>query len=169
MPEHKDLHENQFLANPARWSGYTDTDIELTIPSSDPTLLASWVSPSTNVVAETGNYIKDFDYTTNPGSITYVGTDDIIIECSASITMTVGANFVGGRLKWAINGLPQSEPQRFIYREISSGADAGAISVQRRFTITNGDYIDFFFGADEAATLTIKKAEWGVIAVAKIF
>ena len=77
--------------------------------------------------------------------------------------MTSGTNNVQARLKWSKNNTPESGPNRYIYRKIGTGSDAGAISVDRRFILEKGDILDFFFGSDSAPiNLYIEKAEWSV-------
>jgi len=169
MPELSNILKDDFLSNPPRWSGYTTAQTPLLIPSIDPSLNGSWVSPDSNVIPE-DDLSHLFDYTTKPGSVTYIGTDPIILVCTSSISMTSNINNVKARFKWVKNGTPESEPDRFVSRKIGTGTDEGAISAERRFTAETGDYFDFYFGCDTApVTLNIEKAEWGIVAISKIF
>ena len=164
-----DIMKDNFLLNPPRWSGYSETQEALAIPSINTSLNAAWVSPSAQVVSDSDEFVHLFDYTTNPGSVTYIGDDDIIVECYGAISVSCSTNNVNSRLKWAKNGAPEDDPGRFIQRLIGTGADIGAVSSRRTFKLQKGDYIDFFVGADAVTTIYIEKAEWSIKAISKAY
>jgi hypothetical protein len=169
MAELKTIEENEFLSNPPRWSGYSIVQEELEIPGTDPTVQANWVSPSVNVTTELGAFLHLFDYTTNPGSVTYTGTDDILIECVGDVAMTASSGNIVARFKWSKNGDSTTDSTRYLERKIGAGSDVGMITYTRRFELSTGDYIDFFFGCDSIESIFIEKAEWKVVTLAKVY
>ena len=159
--------QNEFLANPPRWSGYSEVTETLTIGGTDPAVVGNWESPSTQVISENSALDHLFDYTTNPGSITYIGTDDIIVRCVFNASVRFSANNAVSRFQWGKNGAPSAT--RFMTRKIGTGADVGSIGATRSFELSTGDYLDLFFGADTLGDLLIDHAEYSVTAVAKAY
>lgn len=157
--------QNEFLANPPRWSGYSKVTETLPITGTDPAVLASWKSPSTQVISEDTGLDHLFDYTTNPGSVTYIGTIPLIAECICFTSIRGSVNNVVSRFQWVKNGAPDSE--RFMTRKIGTGADVGLIGSTRRFEMVQGDYLDFYFGCDSICDLYIDHAEYHIKAIAK--
>jgi hypothetical protein len=164
----QDTLDEQFLSNPPRWSGYSITQEELALPGTDPAVQANWVSPSTNVVTELGDFLHLFDYTTNPGSVTYIGTNDVFIECVGDVSMTASAGNIVARFKWSKNGDSTTDSTRYLERKIGNGSDVGMITCTRMFEMSTGDYVDFFFGCDSIESIFVEKAEWKVKAIANI-
>lgn len=160
-----DYAENNYYVNIPRWSGYSTDgeDIVFGAGETDPAINANWKSPSANVVSDTGDLLHSFDYTTNPGSVTYIGTQPIIVDCHGIVTASSSVTNTGLRFQWAKNGT--TDVSRFLFQNIGNANDAISLPSTNTFTLVNGDYLDFFFSADKACTIGIDKAEWQVRAI----
>ena len=158
--------QNNYYVNPPRWSGYSTAGEALSFSSgeTDPTVTANWKSPSTNVVSDNGDLVHLFDYTINPGSVTYIGEEPIILDCLGITSAESSANNTELRFQWAKNGIPSGT--RYLYQNIANGNDIISLPSMITYTLETGDYVDFFFNADKACTITIQNAEWKVRAVA---
>jgi hypothetical protein len=166
MAELSDINEQFFYLNPARWSGFSGASEDLIFGAGelDPAVPANWKSPSTQVVADVGHFQYLFDYTSNPGSATYIGTQSIMVECEAITTLKATVSNVEARIQWALNGAPSDT--RYVVDNIAGANTSALLPASRRFEMVTGDYLDVYFNVDKACTLTITKAEWETIAVA---
>ena len=154
--------ENNYYVNTPRWSGNSTTGEVLTfgVGETDPTVNANWKSPSTNVISDNGDLLHLFDYTTNPGSVTYTGTQPVVVDCYGVVSAKSDVTNTLLRFQWAKNGT--TDPARFLYHNIGNSNDAISLPSTNSFVLANGDYLDFFFNADKACDITIDKAEWQV-------
>ena len=155
--------------NPPMWSAHSPVDETLSFSASevDPTNPANWKSPSTQVVSDTGNFVHLFDYTTNPGSVTYKGTQTLMFECEAVCTVKSSAVNTEVRLQWVKNGAPSGT--RFVVGVIGNANQSTLLHASRRFELSTGDYLDFYFSADKESIITIEHAEWEVIAIKTVY
>lgn len=152
--------------NPPRWSGYSTVQEDLSITVTDPSQSAAWKSPSQEVISENSDLSKYFDYTTNPGSVTYVGVHDIIVKCEANVSADSSENNTSIRLKWVKNGNPVDQPTRYISDKITTARSEAVLPCSRTFKLSTGDYLDFYFGADKVCTLSLYKSEYNITTIA---
>lgn len=165
---HRGYSADDFATNPPRWSGYTIVNENLYIPTNDALLRSSWVSPS-NVEPENSNLTHLFDYTSNPGSVTYIGDYPIVVECIAHVSVSMDSGSGVIRYKYGKNGTPENEPDRFMNADVSFDSGIHVISSTRYLTLIKGEYIDFYLGCDTPlTTIKIERAEWKLKGIAKI-
>ena len=151
-----------FAVNPPRWSGFSVESEPIVITNTDPTQRSAWVSPSVKIISENGNLSKYFDYTTNPGSVTYMGPFPIIVEAIGFITQDSNTTGVESRVKWAKNGAPELDPTRYVYDKLGNQNTGVLLGISRNFELSYGDYLDFFFGCDTITTINMLKSEWKI-------
>jgi hypothetical protein len=159
----------KYYVKPPRWSGHSPDPENLIFGAGeiDPTVNANWKSPSVEVVSDLGEYLYLFDYTTNPGSVTYIGTQKILVECEAIVSTKTSVANTLARLQWAKNGA--NSGTRYTQDVIGGANTSAQLNGQRNFELETGDFLDFFFSVDKACTLTIDKAEWDVKAISTIW
>lgn len=159
----------KYYLKPPRWSGYSPLGEDLIFGAAevDPAVNANWKSPSTEVVSDEGEFRYLFDYTSNPGSVTYIGTQKILVECEAIVSTSSSVSNVLARLQWTKNAT--NSPTRYTQDVIGGANTSAQLNSARSFELETGDFLDFFFSVDKACTLTIDKAEWDVKAISTIW
>lgn len=150
------------MIDPPRWSGYSVESEPIVIINTDPTQNAAWVSPSDKIISEGGEFSKYFNYTDNPGSITYIGEYDVLVEAVGFPSTQSAANGVEARLKWAKNNLPEADSGRYVVDLIGNQNTSALLGISQNFILTKGDFLDFFFGCDTLTTLNMMKSEWKI-------
>lgn len=149
--------------NYARWEWSSDTFEPLSIPWSDPTVIGNWVSPVWIITDENADFVKDFNYTTNAGAITYVWERDVVVDVLISCSLASDTNNVISKLQWVKNWIPSSSS--YLTRKIATAGDVGNVTVPWRFALSKWDYIDFFLWASSVCILTVQHTKINISTV----
>ena len=161
-----DVDEADFFMNPPRWCGYSVAVEPLIISNTDPSVLVSWMSPSIEVISESGDLAKWFDYTTNPGSVTYLGPFPIVVKCESNVSANHSENNSILRFKWSKNNTPNVDSERYITDKVTNARTEAVLPCSNIKKLEYGDYLDFFFGSDTLGTVYIDKAEYNITTIA---
>lgn len=140
---------------------YDDADLtssyaSLYLNAQEDLVITPGTPESVTNISVTGSH--NFTYTA--GSLRYDGSAGIIVKVDGAVSMKSSINNVLTVVSFGKNGT--SDPTTEIERKIGTGADVGAIPLAGTFTLTNGDYLDFFVDVDLASTITVTKANFTI-------
>lgn len=145
--------------------GISEGDLRNVVESIVPAMGGLYISGSSaTTVSDTTSYFKVAGTTTSrtlhnftmdtDGRLTYSGTPDIHVDCTATISMTAAQNNENIHFRVGLNGdattadAIASETERYV----STGADVGAASVHYDSQMSNGDYLELFVRNETSAT-----------------
>jgi len=132
---------------------YLNAPEELEITAGTP------LSPSDFTV----KFVDGFTYA--GGSLTWNGPD-AIIKVDGAVSMFADTPNVLVTISFGKNGVVEEDTN--IDRKISTGGDVGAAPVAGCFSMTSGDYLDFFVDVNTSSKITLTKANFTIHRIARL-
>ena len=144
---------------------YTKTEIEnsyasLYIPAPEALTVVAGTPMSLGSIAVVG--ASNFTYIDN--HLRYDGDEGVIVKVDGAVSMTSGTNNIITTISFAKNGNigDAAEVASRIDRKIATGADVGAVPIAGTFTLTNGDYLDFYVDSNINSVVTVTRANFTI-------